>query len=967
MRYRELIRLEKILFIGLLATVGGSMVLPLTSFGASTEQPYLIGLKSRTFTPEPGISDEIQQFFYPSESYHALMQFYELPNETQRQVLEESGIVLLEYIPKNTWIVGITSKESMIEIPMEELKVRWVSQLLPIDKVSPEISTNVFGLWNNNDDDTINLVVRTFTDVNLDEISGHIAARGGEVTEVITALSILNIKWPESISVLELAQEDGIQWIEQAPPPKEEVNDGLRANLDADQVQMPLYNGYGLSGNGINIAMWDGGHVDNRHLDLKGRVTFGDTAGRATHATHVAGTMAGAGIVKSLYKGVAPQAQIISYQWDNNITEHNSTHAVSQNSWSYSIMQYFYNCSSYGNYAIDSPDYDKIVTGIQVKGSLIPVIFAAGNERNDGDCGMSPNPPYVSYANIPPGGQTAKNTITVGAINSDDDTMTDFSSWGPTDDGRIKPEVVAPGDQTGSRAIRSTIPGNSYGEMRGTSMAAPAVSGSIALLKEQYHKICPTSSTILPATLKALLIHTARDLDDTTTWYNPGPDYASGYGAINIKNAIDMLPFQVESSISNGGVNQYPIVVTEQQDLKVTLVWDDPAAALNAATTLVNNLDLELEAPNGVIYHPWILNPAAPANPATTGVDDINVIEQVSVATVSSAMSGTWIIRVKGTSVPVGPQSYSLVSPHLANYSNCPNSNDADVWIKDSIADTGVEPSSPGSCGGWWCSEDIVITHNNSATTGLGQPLPVHQVPQLGQTNFAYVLVRNRGTQPAYNVRVNLYLGSTATGLSWPGDWKLIGFSTIPELPAGQTYLTAPVAWNLPGVGSYSMVARLVTPQDLMTVPENANITHNTRGNNNIAWRSLDIEMKTIVPPMLVTLSEFTAAIAEKGVHLQWKTALEVEQAKFTIWRGNPLNGTCTNNPLDYDDVKVIASVNAKNTLVENSAVYSRIDDDVKPGKTYCYLLADTDFGGNQNYHWDFLRSVTLPSRNNVQ
>jgi hypothetical protein len=968
MLYR-LISLEKTLFLGLLAMFWGSMVLPLTSFSASTDQQYLVRLKSRTFTPEPGTSDEVQQSFYPGESYHALMQFYELPDETQRQLLEQSGILLLEYIPENTWIVGIkNSRELMIEEPPAELQVRWMSQLLPIDKVSPEISANTFGTWSKNGDGTVNLVVRAFADVNLNEISERVAVHGGEVTEVIIALSTLNIKWPENISILELAQEDGIQWVEQASPPKEEVNDGLRANLDADQVQMPLYNGYGLSGNGINIAIWDGGHVNNKHLDLKDRVTFGDKASSATHATHVAGTMAGAGIVNPLYKGVAPQAHIISYDWNKNIREHNSTHDVSQNSWGYTIMQYLNNCSFYGNYAADSPDYDRIVTGIQVKGSAIPVVFAAGNERNDGDCGMSTNPPYISYANIVPGGQTAKNTITVGAINSDNDTMTDFSSWGPTDDGRIKPEVVAPGDQTGSKAIRSTIPGNTYGEMRGTSMAAPAVSGSIALIKEQYHKICPTNSTILPSTLKALLIHTARDLNDTTTWYNPGPDYASGYGAINIKNAIDMLPFHVEAAITNGGVDQYQIVVTEQQDLKVTLVWDDPAAALNAATTLVNNLDLELEAPNGTIYYPWILNPASPANPATTGVDDVNVIEQVSVAIISSAMTGTWTIRVKGTSVPAGPQSYSLISPHLANYSNCPNSNGADVWMKDSIADTGIEPSPLGSCGGWWCSEDIVITHNNSATTGLGQPLPTHQDPQIGQANFAYVLVRNRGTQPAYNVRVNLYLSTAATKLSWPGDWKLIGFSTIPELPASQTYLIDPVAWNPPGTaGHYGMVARLVTPQDLMTVPENADITHNAKENNNIAWRNLNIEAQFTIPPMLVTLSDFTATVAENRIHLKWETAREIELAKFTIWRGNPLNGTCTNNPLDYDDVKVIASANAKNTLVEDSTFYSKIDDNVKPGKTYCYLLADTDFSGNQNYHWDLLRSVTLPTRNNVQ
>jgi hypothetical protein len=930
------------------------MVVPLTSFGAPTDQPYQVGLKSRTFTPESGTSDEVQQFFYPGESYHALMQFYELPNEIQRQLLEEAGIVLLEYIPNDTWIVSITSREPISDI-LVQLKVRWISQLLPIDKVSPELAANVFGNWGKNDDGTVKLVARIFADVNPNEVSEHIVARGGEVTEIITALSTLNINWPESISVLELAQEDGIQWIEQTPPPQEEINDGVRANLDADRVQMPLYNGYGLSGNGINIAIWDGGHVDKKHLDLKGRVTFGDRTGTAVHATHVAGIMAGAGIINPLYRGIAPQAQIISYKWNNHIKEHESTHDVSQNSWGYSIRQYLNNCSSYGNYAINSPDYDRIVTGVQVKGSFIPVVFAVGNERNDRDCGMNPNLPYINYANILPGGQTAKNTITVGAINSDNDAMTTFSSWGPTDDGRIKPEVVAPGDQTGFKAIRSTVPGNTYGEMGGTSMAAPAVSGSIALLKEQYYKICPTNNIILPATLKALLIHTARDLDDTTTWYNPGPDYASGYGAINIKNAIDMLPFHVEAAITSGEVNQYQIVVTEQQDLKVTLVWDDPAAALNAATTLVNNLDLELEAPNGMIYHPWILNPASPAAPATTGVDNINVIEQVSIATVSSAMAGTWTIRVKGTSVPIGPQSYSLISPHLASYSSCPNANGADVWIKDSITDSGVEPSSPASCGGWWCSQDIVITHDDSAITGLGQPLPPHQNPQLGQANFAYVLVHNRGTQAAYNVRVNLYLSLTATGLSWPEAWNLIGSSTIPELPAGQTYLIDPVAWHLPEDVPYSMVARLVTPQDLMTVPENINIAHNTKGNNNIAWRNLNLVAQTVLPPLLVTLNDFTVIATENGIQLKWETKWEFDQAKFTIWRGNPLSKTCTKNPLDYSNVKIVASVNAKNIPYS----YSEPDDDVTLGETYCYLLADIDSDGNHNYHWDLLRSVT--------
>ena len=1082
-------------FLWLMATSLGSGVLPVTGFGASTDQQYTIELKSRTFLPEPVIIEAIPT----AKNYHAMVQFYELPDETQRNSLEEAGILLLEYLPKNTWITSIKSSQTMRE-QQEQLNIRWSGKLLPSDKVSPEIAANTFGDWAKNGDGTVNLSVRVFADINLDEMNNRVVARGGEVTEIVSMLSILKIKWPESSSLLELAEEDGIQWIEQVSPPKEELNDGLRANIDADWVQMPLYNGYGLSGNGIITAIWDSGHVDGTHSDFTGRVSYGDIASVSTHATHVAGTMAGAGIINPLYKGVTPLAQIISYDWLNPTLEHNSIHDVSQNSWGYGVSSVAGNCSLYGDYAINAPDYDEIVTGLQVPGNRIPVVFAAGNDRNDGDCGMSPVSPYINYANILPGGQTAKNTITVGAINSDNYAMTDFSSWGPTDDGRIKPEVVAPGDESGAPKIKSTLPGNTYGDNAGTSMAAPAVSGSIALLKEQYNKICSTSTAILPSTLKALLIHTAWDLDDASTWYNPGPDYASGYGAINIKDAIDMLPFHIESSISNGGTDEYQVVVTEQQDLKVTLVWDDPAAALLAATTLVNNLDLELEAPSGTIYHPWTLNPASPASSATTGVDNVNVVEQVSVTTVSSAMTGTWTIRVKGTSVPVGPQSYSLISPHLANYSSCPSPNGADVWIKDGSGDTGTEPSSPGSCGGWWCSQDIVITHNNSATTGLGQPLPTHQNPEVGQSNFAYVLVRNRGTQPAYNVRVNLYLTPAATGLSWPGNWNLIGSSTIPELPENQTYLIDPVIWNPPATGHYCMVARLVTPQDPMTFPEGSSITINDRENNNIAWRNLNIVdllphstisvdfiIRNIFPvnatarlalratntkgepiaigakanktvltwpntlrvrgpvegfvvreelgsdntsgkvtgeqatiggiemagheehtlslsfntstlsreelpkkyflhveqyadneaepiggityevrpavPMAVTLSDFRASASAKEAYLEWETAKETNHAKFTIWRGNPLNGTCTNNPLNYDDVRIIASVNT----TETGTFYSEIDSDIKSGETYCYLLEDTDFSGNKNYHWDFLRSITIPTGNNIQ
>ena len=159
-------------------------------------------------------------------------------------------------------------------------------------------------------------------------------------------------------------------------------------------------------------------------------------------------------------------------------------------------------------------------------------------------------------------------------------------------------------------------------------------------------------------------------------------------------------------------------------------------------------------------------------------------------------------------------------------------------------------------------------------------------------------------------------------------------------------------------------MARLVTPQDPMTVLENTDTTHNTRENNNIAWRDYYTDP---TDSLAVILGDFKVTASEKGVNLEWETALETNHAKFNIWRGNPLTGTCTNNPLDYDDVKVIASVNAQGTVVENKTFYSEIDGNIIPGKTYCYLLQDTSFSGDENYHWDFLRSITLSTSKNVQ
>ena len=158
------------------------------------------------------------------------------------------------------------------------------------------------------------------------------------------------------------------------------------------------------------------------------------------------------------------------------------------------------------------------------------MIFAAGDERDDGDCSIAANGGYECI--LPPA--TAKNIISVGAINSNDDSMTNFSSWGPTDDGRIKPDVVAPGCQSDEdTGITSTVPGDTYGAMCGTSMAAPVVSGICSLMIQEFRS--QTATDPLPSTLKALLINTAVDLGTL------GPDYSYGFGKVNAKGAVDSI------------------------------------------------------------------------------------------------------------------------------------------------------------------------------------------------------------------------------------------------------------------------------------------------------------------------------------------------------------------------------------------------------------------------------------------
>jgi len=633
---------------------------------------YNIILKSRQFLPQKGIISEFLEKLKSTKEkrMHIIIQFYEHPTLEERTLLGSEGIKLLDYLPEYAWFASISPRD--IDNIIKKDNLRSVVEIIPKDKINPNLREFGPGIWTRNEDGTVSLYVSFFSDISEEESEDIIENFGSGEKE---SDNVWKLDTKEE-NIDELLGNDLIQWVDNYHPPLKRNNEGSKRVIRVDQVYY-----LGVMGNGTVIAQWDGGWIDTTHIDFKGRVKIGDVGCKEPnckvdkHATHVGGTAAGDGTKGKKYRkfplsGMAPKASIISYEWPNTLKEldtetfyalKNHKAIVSQNSWSYDISSNNKNCNLLGDYDLWSVQYDKIIRGRLNK--EIPVVFSAGNSGS-GSYGCKPG---FHTANAP--GGTAKNTFAVGSINSDVRNISFFSSRGPTDDGRIKPDVVAAGCEIGNdKGITSTIPGNNYGVMCGTSMAAPAVSGSIALIVEEYKKLFGKDPS--PAMLKAILIHNSDDLGTR------GPDYTHGYGVLNVRKAINFMrlakrdnDFIVEGTIGDREKHKYNLTNLPFGAYRVTLVWDDYPGTVNAFKNLVNNIHVKvIDHKNNVLY-PWVLDKNNPSFPATKGVDGLNNIEQVDF-TVSSKLRH--IIEIFGSSIPQSPQNYVLLfSPRFGELVEC--------------------------------------------------------------------------------------------------------------------------------------------------------------------------------------------------------------------------------------------------------------------------------------------------------
>jgi len=613
---------------------------------------YVIRLQSREFEPAQDLSAlaVLTQTADANHPVHAIVQINGDATDMMNSNLQDAGIYLLDPLGGHAWLAALTNYLDAER--GQTLGLRWAGELQVADKMHSRVVKREFEPWMDYDGQRYLMFVRLHSDVPAVVGKDIAAVHGAEIGDYIEAIHT----WVMAVSPDEfekIAAEDEIAWMDLMSPPMTGVNDVARGVVGANTLQAAPYN---LNGSGVSVLVYDAGMVDAAHTDFAGRLTLGEAGSTVDHPTHVAGSVGGSGALSGgAYRGMAPGCNIISMQYEacvpnclynspqdiqaNYTTARNSYSAdLATNSIGANIAWNGYSCTWEGDYESVSQLLDNIVRGSL--GSPFIVLFAAGNERG-GACGSTYNTMGVPA--------NAKNIISVGA-STDADGMTTFSSWGPTDDGRVKPDVCAPGLN-----IYSTLPGNTYGNMSGTSMATPITSGCVALMLQQvntsYSGLVP-----LPSTIKALLINTAQDLG------NVGPDYVYGFGRINATAAVDAIIDGgfLEASLSSGQTNTHTFTVPAgTPSLRVSLSWMDPAATPLANPTLINDLNITLTSPSSTVYYPYTLNPASPSTPATTGIDHINNSEQIVVA---SPAAGTWTITINSTTMPSGPQSYSLAA-----------------------------------------------------------------------------------------------------------------------------------------------------------------------------------------------------------------------------------------------------------------------------------------------------------------
>lgn len=632
-----------------------------------------------------------------------VVQFNVPVSDEVRNKVQARGAEVYGYMPYNALVIGCAPGR------LEELarlrEVRWIGAYESGDKLQAAV-----GAFAERGGDEVRRVrIVTFRAEDAVGIGEVLAALGGGVEEVTAGEDRGYVRAAVTPKMIkELSGRAELEWIEPYIAPK------LLNNVAVQAPRMNVWNvwtNYGLTGKGQIVAVsdtgLDTGNLATMHPDFTNRIRaayalgrVGDWSDTDGHGTHVSGSVLGNGSASGgQFRGVAYEAELMMQSvLDsggnlgglpsdlNHLYRQVYTNGarIHSDSWGASVN---------GQYTTDSRATDQFMWNN--KDMLI--VFAAGNEGIDAN-----SDGVIDFDSLSSPG-TAKNIVTVGAAENQrtsggystmrwgtgwpvdypanpikDDYisrpwdnvnqgMAAFSSRGPCDDGRVKPDVCAPG--TDVISCRSRAPGadtgwgvynTMYVYMGGTSMATPLTAGAAALVR-QYLVERRGITNPSAALVKAVLINGAKSLTpgqygtgaarEIPGW--PRPNNVEGWGQVNVEASLfppaGCTNIVIDAAgIQTGTTNTYAVVVPGGRKLSITLAWTDYPASLSAGKMLVNDLDLVVETPWGEVQY----------GNTETEADRLNNVEGIDFLL---AEGGEYTVNVIGHNVPQGPQPYALV------------------------------------------------------------------------------------------------------------------------------------------------------------------------------------------------------------------------------------------------------------------------------------------------------------------
>ncbi len=438
--------------------------------------------------------------------------------------------------------------------------------------------------------------------------------------------------------------------------------------------------GLNIQGQGMIVGVWDGGAVRATHELLAGQATVQDptstmvsTEGGRNHMAHVTGTMVGkhlpAGTTEAQSaRGIAFNATARCYDWDDDIAEMttfgNAGYLISNHSYGYPNKN-TEPAGRLGAYNSQTREWDMTLKAFL---NYLPFV-AGGNEQTS-----SANAVTKMGYDVISGSSGSKNVMTVGALD-DATTMSNYSNWGPTDDGRFKPDIMAKGTQITSSYSTSD---NIYNTGNGTSYATPATA-ALATLLQQYHNSVK-SAYLDAAGLKALMLHTATDLGQ------PGPDYKFGWGLANGEKAAQTIAASNSNLATNNTTTKIAKITTNpalgasvtytlkakggSTPLSASICWTDDEGneqletdVDNPAARLVYNFDIKLvDQVTMTEYFPWkgpgMVNRTQ--NSTRAGVNDVDNYKRVDIDAPVAGRNYQLIITKRATS-PATDRQFAIV------------------------------------------------------------------------------------------------------------------------------------------------------------------------------------------------------------------------------------------------------------------------------------------------------------------